>query len=63
VTEVTVGLTPFPPKHGVNPKFVHLVNQNHEIVSEHLTQDFVPHRRISAAPQTIAKFALRWVCP
>src|SRR2546428_13932867 len=45
------------PKHRLNSKFVHFVNQHHKVVAEHLTQRLVDHRNLSLASQRISKLA------
>src|SRR5439155_3914964 len=45
------------PKDRFNPKFIHLVNQHHKIVAEHLAQRLVDHCNVSLTPQRISELA------
>ena len=38
------------PKHRVNTEFVHFMNENSEIMAEHLAERFGDHRNVRLAP-------------
>ena len=46
------------PKRRINPKRVHLVNEHHEVVTEHLCQRLIDLDRLGFAPERIAKLRL-----
>lgn len=46
------------PKYWCNPKFIHLVNQNHRIVAQHLCQCLVDLGRGRFASERVAKLPL-----
>ena len=48
----------FCPKNGGDPKLVALVDQDHEVMAEHLAQRFVLHGRVRLGAHGIAKLPL-----
>src|SRR5205807_1146028 len=46
----------FCPKYRVNAQLVHFVNENDDVMTEHLTKRFVDHRNIRLAPQVVSEF-------
>ena len=46
------------PKDRVDPKLVHFVDQDHEIVAQHLGQRLIDLGRLALAPQRVAKLPL-----
>ena len=46
------------PEHGVNPKLVQLVDQDHEVVADELGQRFVDLGRLGLAAERVAEFPL-----
>jgi len=48
------------PKRRVNSKLVHLVNQHHDVVTEHFAQRLVDHRNIRLAAERVSKLTLHY---
>src|SRR3990167_7071263 len=46
------------PKHRIDPELVHLVDQHHEIVAEHLRQRLIDLGRLGLAAERVAKLSL-----
>ena len=46
------------PKHGVDTKFTHFVNEYDEVMTKHFTKRFIHHRGIGLAAQRVSELAL-----
>jgi len=45
------------PKHRINSKFAHLVNENDKVMTENFAESFVDHRNVGLASQRVSELA------